>query len=66
MDIRIENHGTICLLRPLTEAVEEWIDEHVDVPDWSRLGKAVAVEPRYVPPIIEGLQADGFVVEVVR
>lgn len=62
MDIRIENHGTICLLRPLTEAAEEWIDEHVDTPTW--WGPAVVVEPRYVPPIIEGLQADGFVVEV--
>jgi hypothetical protein len=29
-DIQVENHGTIFLFRPLTDAGKEWIDTNTD------------------------------------
>lgn len=61
-DIRIENHGSIVLLRPLTAEGEQWLNVKVaeDAQTW---GKAVICEPRYVANIVEGMQGDGLEVE---
>jgi hypothetical protein len=57
MDIRVENHGSIVLLRPLTERAEEWIEAQVAYEQtW---GKAIVVEPRYVEDIVNGARKDG-------
>lgn len=58
-DFSVENHGSICLLRPLTRLAESWLDEHLDGDDVQYFGNAAAVEPRYLPPILEGIQNDG-------
>jgi hypothetical protein len=56
----VEDHGSIVLIRPLTPAVEEWLDERVGGEDVQYWGDAVVVEPRYVRPIVEALIAEGF------
>jgi hypothetical protein len=57
-DIQFENHGSVWLVRPLTVVGREWIDENVsDDAQW--FGGALAVEPRYVGDIVEGMQIDG-------
>lgn len=58
LDIHVENNGSLWLIRPLTDAGREWIDENVsDDSQW--IGGALAVEPRYVQALVEGMQLDG-------
>lgn len=57
-DIRVENHGSIWLLRPVSERGTLWLDEHTD-PAATWFGGALAVEPRYVADILEGARNDG-------
>src|SRR5882762_8416537 len=62
-DFSIEGEGCFCtvyLLRPLTPAAFEWIEQHIPE-DAQRLGNAIAVEHRYIGPIAEGILADGLV-----
>jgi hypothetical protein len=58
VDFTVENHGSICLIRPHNPAVTAWFDEHVG--DYQTCGSAVVVEPRYVSDIVSGLEAAGF------
>ena len=53
----IENHGSLVLVRPLTAACQEWLEENTDG-QW--FGNALVVEPRYVHDLVGGLWADGF------
>jgi hypothetical protein len=55
----IENHGSIVLIRPLTDDVSDWLDEHVD-PDAQWFGGALACEPRYVEPLVTALIEEGY------
>lgn len=61
-DFRVENHGTIFLLRPETDAAKEWCAEHLPE-DAQRFGTAYVVEHRFITPIVEGALADGLTVE---
>lgn len=61
-DLTIENHGSIFLLRPHTEAGQEWLDENIG-DDAQMLGNAIAVEHRYIEAIAIGAIADGLAVE---
>jgi len=55
----VEDHGTIVLIRPLTDDVELWLGENVD-PEAQHFGRALVVEPRYVGELVEGLVEAGF------
>ncbi len=57
-DVNIENHGSLVLIRPLTEAASDWLDENISE-DAQHFGGAVVVEPRYVEAIVEGMRNDG-------
>jgi len=62
-DFSIEGEGRFCtvyLLRPLTPAAFDWIEEHIPE-DAQRLGAAIAVEHSYIGAIAEGIVADGLV-----
>jgi hypothetical protein len=61
VDLFCENHGSIFLLRPVSLASFEWIEEHLP-PDRITFGNAVAVDHRCIWAIIVGLQEDGLVV----
>lgn len=58
MDFSVENHGSIAILNPESDAAREWVEEHLpeDRQEW---GSGVVVEPRYLGPILEGIVADG-------
>lgn len=60
-DFTLENHGTIAVLTPLTEEAEDWVVSYLpeDAQQW---GRGVVIEPRYLPPIIEGIEADGMTI----
>jgi hypothetical protein len=53
--VRLENHGSLILVHPLTEAARTWLEEHTDG-TW--FGLALVVEPRYLADLLRGLKAD--------
>lgn len=59
----LENHGSVFLLRPLTSAAKEWMQEHfpMDNPETQFWGDAIVIEPRYVASIVDGIIGDGLV-----
>jgi hypothetical protein len=63
LDFKLENHGSLFLLRPLNSVAKDWMDEHlpVDSPETQFCGDAIVIEPRYVAPIVEGIIGDGLV-----
>ena len=62
-DLRLEDHGTICLLRGVTEQGREWLEEHVSFEQfWAGAG---VVEPRYACDILAGAVNDGLLVATV-
>ena len=63
LDFRLENHGSLFLLRPLNSAAKDWMGEHLptDNPETQFWGEAIVIEPRYVAPIVDGIIGDGLV-----
>jgi hypothetical protein len=63
LDFRLENHGSLFLLRPLNPVAQNWMTENlpVDNPETQFWGDAIVVEPRYVAPIVDGIIGDGLV-----
>jgi hypothetical protein len=57
-DFGVENHGTIYLLRPLTERAVTWVNEHLPE-DAQWFDDAVAVEHRFIHDIVVGVVTDG-------
>lgn len=60
-DFVIENHGSLFLLRPISDAADAWVDEHI-AEDAPSFGGAVAVEHRFIVAIADGIIADGLTV----
>jgi len=61
LDLRVENHGSLYLLRPISAPGREWLDANIQS-DALTFGDAVVCEPRYVRDIVLGAQADGLAV----
>jgi hypothetical protein len=61
-DLFVQNEGSIFLLRPVSEAGEQWIYDNIP-DDAQRFGDAIVVEHRYIRNIVAGAQADGLKVE---
>jgi hypothetical protein len=61
-DFVCENHSSVFLLRPISPAAFDWIEEHLPS-DRLTFGNAVVIEHRYVWAILEGIQSDGLVVQ---
>lgn len=61
-DFELEDHGTVGLIRPLTDAAREWCEEHLPE-DAQMFGTAYAVEPRYAMDIVQGFTGDGLTCE---
>ena len=61
LDVRFSDMGSIYLMTPLTDQGRAWIDDNVSIEPWSRLGDCVAVEPRCVPDLVNGMVGDGLV-----
>jgi len=64
MDFEIREEGSIILLRPLTDAARIWVDENIGRDNgYQPTYPTVVVEPRYIQPILDGLQAEGYTVQ---
>jgi hypothetical protein len=61
IDFRVENHGSIYLLRPLTARARAWVENNLPE-DAPAFGNAVAVEHRYIADIVTGAINDGLTV----
>lgn len=61
IDFRFDNHGSICVLTPVSEACRQWVDDNVGDDETQHWGKGIVIEPRYAGPILEALDAEGFV-----
>jgi hypothetical protein len=57
-DFTVDNHGTIFLLRPESDAGREWIRDNIPA-DAQMWGEAIVVEHRYIEDIVAGARADG-------
>jgi hypothetical protein len=60
-DFEVQNHGTIFLLRPLTEAANAWVDEFLPE-DALTFGNGICVEHRFIADIVRGIQSSDLVV----
>lgn len=65
-DFLFQNHGSICLLQPLTSSGRTWFDTNLPVnnPETQFWGESIVIEPRYVSDILRGLHRAGLRVEV--
>lgn len=57
LDFTVEYHGSLVLVEPQHKAAAAYLRWHTDGL-WH--GKALAVEPRYLDGLLDGLRADGF------
>jgi len=63
IDIAFENHGSIVLIRGLSQAGQAWLDGNVGNDETQYFGKVIAAEPRCCSAIILCAQRD--VLEVI-
>jgi hypothetical protein len=61
-DLVFENHGSVFLIRPLSESGQQWLDENVGDENTLTFGGAIVCEPRYVEAIAHGAAEAGLVV----
>jgi hypothetical protein len=61
-DFSIRDEGSVVLLYPESDAAEAWAEAHIsdEALHWAA---AVVIEHRYVQDILDGIRADGLVVE---
>ncbi len=61
-DVSVQNHGSICIINFTSKNAQAWREEHIpeEAQCWGQHG--VAVEPRYVGDILEGIQNDGLII----
>ena len=58
-DFDLLDHGPVILVRPTNEEARAWLKE-VTPEDATWWVGAIAVEPRYLPALIEGIIEEGF------
>ena len=58
-DLLVEDHGSIALVRPVSDRGRTWLAENTETEGWQWLGEALAVEPRYVVDLLNGAVKDG-------
>lgn len=62
-DITVQNEGSIFILRGVSDAGRDWIEEHCSEGDYNPFGHgARLVEHRCIGDIVEGAIGDGLVV----
>ncbi len=64
VDVQVQNHGSLFTLTLLTPEARSFVDEYVLAPGYMFTGsRTLAVEHRYAASIVEGMQAEGLVVQ---
>ena len=62
-DFRLENHGSIFLLVPLSVSAQLWLDEHIGKENgYQPYWPTVTIEHRFIADIVAGIQDDGLAV----
>ena len=61
-DFWVQNHGSLFLLIPQTEAASDWVEENLPE-DAQTFGGGIVVEHRYISDIVDGIRTDGLEVE---
>ncbi len=61
-DFIVYGHGTLYMLLPKTQAAKDWAAEHLP-DDALTLGRAIAIEHRYLNPILDGINDAGLVTQ---
>lgn len=61
-DVRLDFHGSIAFLVPLTPQGTDWIEEHIGQGGYQPRWPTVLVEPRYAADIVQGMVDDGLTV----
>ena len=61
IDYAVENHGSLFLVRPQNDAARQNLLDSVQA-DAQWLGRALAVEHRYIQPLVAQLREEGWVV----
>jgi len=62
-DFVVENHGSIFLLSPQTDAAREWAEQHIGSENgYQPYWPAVVVEHSYIADVVAGIQNDGLAV----
>jgi hypothetical protein len=62
VDLVFENHFSLYLIRPLSQAGQDWLDENVGDENTLTFGGGVVCEPRYTEAIWRGARAAGLAV----
>jgi hypothetical protein len=65
-DFIFRDHGSLCILTPLTPAGKEWFEANLPVnnPEAQFWCGGICIERRYVADILDGLQKDGLSVAI--
>lgn len=53
-DFLLVDNGSVVLLTPLSKAAKQWIEENIS-DDSTWFGRSLAIEPRYVDDILNGI-----------
>ena len=53
----VRDEGTVVLIIPVTELAKKWVNENVQVESWQWLGQGFAVDHRYAPDLLQGMEA---------
>jgi hypothetical protein len=63
-DFRVEHHGSICLLVPLTRPGLRWIERHIGADNgYQPYYPTVIIEPRFLDGVITGIRRKGLVMK---
>ena len=57
-DFQVVDGGSVFLLIPQSDEARTWVDEHIPA-DAPVFGQGIAVEARYIHPILFGIVEDG-------
>lgn len=55
LDVTVENHGSLFLFSPYTQAAKDWIADNVQIEEYMRLGLNFACEHRFAQALIQGM-----------
>lgn len=57
-DFAFADHGSVCILTPLSADGRDWVRNHVCA-DAQYFGRGLVIEPRYADDILAGIESDG-------
>lgn len=59
-DVTIADHGSVLLIRPMTEAARRWLDDKLVTEPWQWCDGGLAIDHRCAGVIVAELIAAGF------